>query len=340
MPARHRKHPAALAAVSMLVVLSACVTQPGGVAASRSDRASNRAAERQAEAQDAFANASRLRAQGVTDEALKEFERAIEVNPTLTIAYVGAAELYTQKGDYNTAEQRYRKATELEPANFDAQYGHGLVLQILDRVAEAIRAYLRALAIRPDDFDANLNVATAYMQVNEPAQARPYAERAVRLNPESGPARVNMGAVYAALGMHDAAVLEYQQAAELMDLGPELLLNLADSLGKTGRYAEMAATLDQLVRIAPSAPAYERLGSALFRLKKYDRALAAFRKATDVDPDHYPAWNGVGVCLLNQYLWSGKKDTRARRGAIEALRRSLQIKTNQPKIIELVRRYD
>ncbi|MBZ0172610.1 MAG: tetratricopeptide repeat protein, partial [Phycisphaerales bacterium] len=177
-------------------------------------------------------------------------------------------------------------------------------------------------------------------QVNEPRQARPYAERAVRLDPESGAARVNLGAVYAALELHDAAVLEYQQAAELIDLGPELLLNLADSLGKTGRYAEMAATLDQLVRIAPGAPAYERLGSAMFRLKNYDRALAAFNEATNIDPDHYPAWNGVGVCLLNQYLWSNKQDTRARRGAIEALRRSLQIRTSQPKIIELVRRYD
>ncbi len=337
----HRRTPA-ISAVLLLLLCSFCLVPActTGVAAKQPTRAQARKAERQAAAQDAFANASRLRAQGVTDEALREFERAIEINPTLTIAYVGAAELYAQKGDYDTAEQRYRKATELEPANFDAQYGHGLVLQILDRVAEAIRAYLRALAIRPDDFDANLNLATAYMQVNEPAQARPYAERAVRLNPESGPARVNLGAVYAALGMHDAAVLEYQQAAELMDLGPELLLNLADSLGKTGRYAEMAATLDQLVRIAPSAPAYERLGSALFRLKEYDKALAAFQKATEIDPNHYPAWNGVGVCLLNQYLWSGKQDTRARRGAIEALRRSLQIKTNQPKIIELVRRYD
>lgn len=296
--------------------------------------------DRRAEAQDAAANATRLKAQGVTNEALAEFERAIEINPTLTIAYVGAAEIYTQRGDFDTAEKRYRKATDIEPANFDAQYGHGLVLQLLDRVAEAIRAYLRALALRPDDFDANLNVATAYMQVDEPRQARPYAERAVRLDPESGSARVNLGAVYAALDMHDAAVLEYQQAAELIELGPELLLNLADSLGKTGRYAEMAATLDQLVRIAPGAPAYERLGSAMFRLKNYDRALTAFNEATNIDPDHYPAWNGVGVCLLNQYLWSNKQDTRARRGAIEALRRSLQIKTSQPKIIELVRRYD
>ncbi|USN99730.1 MAG: tetratricopeptide repeat protein [Phycisphaeraceae bacterium] len=337
MPQRVCRFLAILLVMPMLA-LPAC--QGSGQAGAASPAPRHVRLDRRAEAQDAVANATRLKNEGNTEEALAEFEHAIEVNPTLTIAYIGAADLYRQQGDFDTAEQRYRKATEVEPSNFDAQYGHGLVLQLLNRVAEAIRAYLRALAIRPDDFDANLNVATAYMQVNEPRQARPYAERAVRLEPDSGPARVNLGAVYAALDMHDAAVIEYQQAAELMELGPELLLNLADSLGKIGRYAEMAATLDQLVKISPSAPAYERLGSALFRQKNYDQALAAFQQATEIDPGHFPAWNGVGVCLLNQYLWSNKEDGRARRGAIEALRRSLQIQTNQPKIIELLRRYD
>jgi tetratricopeptide (TPR) repeat protein len=336
--ARMIRQTAALAAAWLLAALPGCTGS--GETRSTDEAAPARVRQdRRADAQDAVANATRLRTEGVTEEALAEFERAIAINPELTIAYLGAGEILTQQGDYAVAEQRYRKATEIEPANFDAQFGHGKVLQLLDRIAEAIRAYLRALAIRPDDFEANLGVATAYMQVDEPRQARPYAERAVRLDPESGSARANLGAIYAALDMHDAAVVEYQQAAELMDLGPELLLNLADSLGKTDRHAEMAATLEQLIRIEPGPVAYERLGSAYFRLKNYDAALLAFTRSTEADATHYPAWNGVGVCLLNQYLWSNRQDERARRGAIEALRRSLQIRTNQPRIIELVRRY-
>lgn len=333
----------ALAAGGVLCVsLTACTTGGSGTDGTTATKQSpsHIRLDKRAEAQDAAANAARLKSEGITDEALAEFERAIEINPELTIAYVGAADLYQQQGMFDEAEVKYRRATELEPANFDAQYGHGLVLQLLNRVTESIRAYLRALSLRPDDFDANLNVATAYMQMDEPRQARAYAERAVRLNPEDGNARVNLGAVYSALEMHDAAVFEYQQAAELMELGPELLLNLADSLGKTGRYSEMASTLSQLVRIEPSAVAYERLGSALFKLKDYDSALQAFRESTGLDQSHYPAWNGIGVCQLNGYLWSNKNDQAARSGAIAALRRSLQIKTNQPRIIELLRRYD
>lgn len=288
---------------------------------------------------EALLDGLRLRKRGVTSEALEQLERAIAHNPRLTPAYLHAGHIYRENLQFNAAEQRYRQAAELEPENFDAQYYHALSLHLLERLTDAVKGYLRALRIREDDFDANLNLAIAYLQLREPTEARRFAERAVQLGPDIGEARVALGDVYAALERHEAAVIEYQQAAELIELSPELLLSLADSLGRTGRYAEMAATLDQLILIEPSAVAHERLGSALFRLRRYDEALDAFVRATELDPAHYPAWNGVGVCKLNQHLWSDRQDKPALRDALNALRRSLRLYNNQPRIVELVRRY-
>ncbi len=293
----------------------------------------------QAESETIADEGQRLLRSGNLDAALAEFERAIAINPELTVAYLGAGDIHRRSGDYTRAEESYREAARLEPNSFRAQYSHGLSLQLLQRVSEAIRAYLRALAIDPDHFAANLNLAIAYLSIGEPGQGVAFAERAVGIRPDDGPARVNLAATYAAMDRHADAVIEYQQAAERMELSPELLLGLADSLGRTGRYAEMAATLEQLVRVAPTATAYERLGSAWFRLRAYPDALRAFRQATELDPRHYPAWNGVGVCLLNRYLWEKGQDETLRDGAVEALRRSLRIRPNQPQIIELVRRY-
>ncbi|MCC6677385.1 MAG: tetratricopeptide repeat protein [Phycisphaerales bacterium] len=290
-------------------------------------------------AEDSIDRAKVLKEQGLAQQALVEFERAIESNPRLTVAYLGAGDIYRERGDYNAAESRYAKAAEIEPSNFDAQYLHGLTLQLLERVTESIRAYLRALSIRPDDFNANLNLATAYLQVNEPTQALPYAQRAVRIDSQSAAARTNLGAVYSALSRHDEAIVEYQQAAELTELSAPLLLNLADSLQKVGRYAEAVNTLKQLIRTEPSANAYERLGAALFRSKEYDEALVNFRKAVEIDANHFPALNGIGVCQLNRWVWSDQKDEAAHDEAMRVLRRSLQIEPRQPKIMELVSRY-
>ena len=305
-------------------------------ATSQSRRSVN---DRRAEGDRAAVQGITLAESGMHEQALAEFERAIRVNPQLVVAYVGAGQMHQELGDYVSAESRFSEATRMDPTNFDAHFGLGLSLQLMDRVSESIRAYLAALTISPESFDANLNIATAFLQLGEARQAQPYAQRAVRLDQDSGVARVNLGAAYAAQGFHDLAVLEYQQAAELMELNSELLLNLADSLGQTGRYEEMAATLTQLVRVEPSAVAHERLGSAMFRLRRYDQAEQSFRNALAIEPNHFPALNGVGVCLLNKWLWSERTDSEAREEAVGHLRRSLRIEQRQPTIIELIRRY-
>lgn len=291
------------------------------------------------EASEAAARAQILEKQGLDDIAMAEFEKAIAINPKLTTAYMGVGDIHRKHGDLAKAEVAYHQAAEVEPTSFDAQYNDGLMLQLLNRIAEAVRAYIRALSIQPDDYNANLNLATAYFQLGEPGPALPYAQRAVKLKGDSGPARVNLGAIYAALGNNDAAVIEYQQAAELMELSPELLLNLADALGKVGRYAEMQNTLEQLVKTKPSAAAYERLATSLFRQQKFDDSLGAFRKALEYDANYYPALNGVGVNLLNKYLLSDKKDLASHDEALKALRRSLQIEPKQPAVVDLVTRY-
>ncbi len=302
---------------------------------------SNAARTREADlrAREYVAEAARLGDAGLVEEAIAQLRLAIEENPLLTTAHVGLGDLYRLQGDYPSAEASFREAVTIEPRSFEAQYGHGLVLQLMNRVGEAVAAYLRALSIDPEDFNANLNLATAHLQQRQARQALPYAEKAAELNPLDGPARVNLGAVYATLGEHDRAIRAYQAAAELMDLTPPLLLNLADSLGATGRHQEMVNTLGELLKIDESAAAYERLGFAYFRLNRLDEALPAFRKAVELDANHYPALNGMGVCLLNRYLMSDRTDADARREGVAALQRSLRINRQQPRIVDLVSRY-
>ncbi len=276
---------------------------------------------------------------GDLEKALQEFSHAIEVNPDMTSAHLGMADIYRMQGDYVRAEQRYAKSAALEPKNFDAQYFHGLMLHMLDRLPDAIQAYLRALNLHPNDFKANLNIATAYYQLDENSQAMPYAKRAVELSPQDGPARFNLGAIYAALNRHGDAVREYQQAAEFMQLTPPLLLNLADSLAKLDRYEEMANALTQAIKNDPSAIAHERLGFARFRMGQYPEAKAAFAAALAMDANYYPALNGMGVCRLNDWIKSGRQDAKAKDEGLADLRKSLQVNRDQPQILEILTRY-
>ncbi len=273
------------------------------------------------------------------DEALALLSRAIEENPELTVAHIQMGDIYRRQQNYVAAERSFSIAALQQPQNFDAQFGHGVVLQLLNRLAESIRAYLRALTVRPNDFEANLNISMAYRELDGPRQALAYAQRAVELNPSSAEARSNLAAIYSSLERYEDAVREYESAAELMTLTPELLLNWADALGKLERYEEMANTLDTVVRIAPSASGFERAGFAAFKLGDYQRAIASFRQSLELDNRYYPAHNGLGVCLLNEWLLSGRAREGVRAEAISHLRQSLRVNPNQSRIVELVSRY-
>ncbi|HYC99658.1 MAG TPA: tetratricopeptide repeat protein, partial [Phycisphaerales bacterium] len=255
--------------------------------------------------------------------AMEEFAKAIAINPTLTDAHMGMGDIYRIEGDFAKAEKSYGEAARLAPKNFDAQYYHGLMLHLLDRVTDAVGAYLQALSVKPEDFQTNLNLSVAYYQLGETTQAYTFGERAVKIDPRNGPARVNLAAVYADLGRHEEAVTEFQQSFELVESTPRILLAYAESLRALGRYGEMRSTLDQLVKKVPSAAAWERLGYAQFKLGDYAGAAASFDSSLKVDPDYFPALNGVAVCRLNDYLSSSKRDDAARQEAVAALRRSL-----------------
>lgn len=291
------------------------------------------------DADEATQRAKLLLASGRLREALDEFERAVELNPGSVDAHIGIGDVYKGEGNLPKAENAYRRAAELGDSNFEAQYAHALVLQIMERYSEAIRVYLRALQINPRDFNANMNIGLAFVQYGRPDQGLPYAERAVRLNPGSGPAYHNLGVCYASVARHEDAISSYRAASEIMGLVPQLLLAIADSQSALEQHDAAAGTLERLIAAEPSADAHRRLGTAHFRMRRYDESLSAFRSALEYDENHYPALNGVAVCLLNDYLWSDKTNLRALEGAVAAMRRSLQIRRDQPKIIELLTRF-
>jgi superkiller protein 3 len=273
---------------------------------------------------------------GNYDAALAMFQEILAENPTITTAYLGIGDIFMVKKDYAKAEPAFGRAAKLEPRNFDAQYGHGLALQMLNRFIEAIRAYHRALTIDPQSLKANLSLATTYLQMDDARSAVVFAERAVEIDPASGPARVNLGAAYEKTGRNADAAEQYFTAMELVDDTPPLMMNLINVLALERRYQEAVNTAENLVKVQPSANAYERLGWCYFRLSDYTRSMAAYREAVKLDPDHWQSWNGVGVNAINTWLLSKKRDTAAANEAREAFRRSLRINADQPKLIMLM----
>lgn len=329
---------------TLLLVVSACMLAP--LAACEGPRLGRRPAPQPIptstptpQQEGTLADAHAALARGDYAEAMALFREILAENPTITTAYIGVGDIYMAEQDYERAEPVYARAARLEPRNFDAQYGHGLALQMLNRFVDAVRAYHRALTIQPEHPKANLNLATTYLQMEDPRSALIFAQKAVQINPSNGAARANLGAVYEQLGRNAEAVDEYLVALELIEDNAPLMLNLINVLGQERRYREAANTAEMLVRVAPSANAYERLGWSHFRLGEYEASIEAYRAGVEIDSHHWPSWSGIGVNALNTWLLSDRQDSDAFNEARRAFRRSLQINRNQPRLVTLMSNY-
>lgn len=280
-----------------------------------------------------------LASSGEYDAALQLFHDVLEDDPTSAPAYIGIGDVHLEQGDYQQAEPAFARAAKLEPRNFDAQYGHAVSLQMLDRLVEAVRAYHRALTIEPDSSKANLNLATTYLQMDESNHAIVFAEKAVEVDPDNGPAWVNLGVAYERVERWADAAEAYVAASERMEPTPELMTNLMNMLVRQKRYREVVNVAVTIQKIRPDAPSLERKGWALFRLGDYEGSTTAYESCVAIDDTQWRAFNGLGVNALNRWLLSEEADTEARDQAREAFRASLQLNPDQQKVIGLLLKY-
>lgn len=284
-------------------------------------------------------DARKFRELGQEDSALAALSLAIQDNPKLTEAYMGMGDIYRKKGQLPLARERYETAATLEPQNYQAQYNHGLMLQLLGQAKDAVRAYLRALSIAPESFEGNRDIASAYLQLGDPESSLPYALRSTELNPDSQPAWSNLAATYSLMGRFENAIDAYRTANELGELADPVLLGLADAHIRLGNYPRAINTLNSLIISSPSATAHERLGFALFKIRRYEDALEQFEQGLQHDTEDLASLNGAGACYMTLYLEGERENIAQRDMAIECWRRSVQLGPHQTRIVDLLSRY-
>ena len=96
-------------------------------------------------------HANSLLIRGHIKESLENYEKALEGNPRLTMAWTGKGLCLMYLGRFEEALMSYEQALILNPSLTLAWQGKGLSYESLGQYHEAIRCYEKGLAISPDD---------------------------------------------------------------------------------------------------------------------------------------------------------------------------------------------
>lgn len=169
-----------------------------------------------------------------------------------------------------------------------------------------------------------LLLSKIYQALGDNAKALEYAELAAESDPTKTAPLKRKGQVFEVLGKNDKARLAYLKAMELDDKDPETYSLLANQEFKKGNKKAALEWLKMGVRRNPTnATAFRNLARGYVRVKDYDKAKEAYRRALALDPNN--------AALRYEYAKLLKK-TGDNDGYLAELKRAYALDPKNPKI--------
>jgi Flp pilus assembly protein TadD/peroxiredoxin len=135
--------------------------------------------------------------EGHTDEAIRNFQLALQIDPDHVIALQNLGNAYRQNKDWENAKTTLKRAVDLSPENAEANYSLGMVFAQLGDTQHAYEYLQRALAARPEYPEALNNLGILYIRTQRPDQAENSFRESIRVDPEFDQAYLNLAMLYA-----------------------------------------------------------------------------------------------------------------------------------------------
>jgi tetratricopeptide (TPR) repeat protein/predicted Ser/Thr protein kinase len=264
------------------------------------------------EAAHEYSLAQDLQWAGKWDEAIRHYERAIELDPNMGRAYAGLAAVENNLGRRSEAEKYYKLALARidrmsEREKYRTRGGYYILLRKPD---SAIQEFTALVKQYPADTAGIANLAAAYYLKRDMTNALKEGRRAIEIYPKNVPQRNNLGfyAMYA--GDFETAIREQKTVLELNPNFVMAYVGLGISELGAGKPAEAAATWDRLAALGPagaSTAAMGRADLALFQGRVADAQglLEAGAKA-DLEAKNRDAAGRKLVALAETYLLAGR----------------------------------
>jgi tetratricopeptide (TPR) repeat protein len=240
---------------------------------------------------------------GKPDAAREVFESILGNNPSDGEAQRGevkASETLALKersvGHMLEALQALMRARDFAPRNEHLLSDLGILEEEMKLYPEAEKALALAQQLDPSSLDNYYAMARVKMDEGQLDAAEQNMHVYLQSRPDD--AHYGLGRIYE-LGMQfDKAKPEFQRSLELRPVQTESWYELGDMALKQNDYADAVTDFKNvLARDGRHGGALAGSGQALFREKRYDKALEYLRRAVAAAPDYQPGHYYLGLTL-------------------------------------------
>lgn len=130
------------------------------------------------------------------EEGIKEFDTVIEMNPSMTKAYINRGKGKMELKRYGAALKDFEKALNIDNSDTTAYLHLGLTHYFMGNYRGSVDAYSELIKQSPKNSTAYFNRGIAYGQLQEYENAIRDFKRATELNPDYTEAYFNLGLAY------------------------------------------------------------------------------------------------------------------------------------------------
>ena len=129
---------------------------------------------------------------GKLEEAQKEFQEALRLEPETSEAHFGMGMISQQKGLLDEAAVSYRRAIQADPSNTNAMFNLGSIHIFQHDFEQGINMFKLLSELTPEDPQVFLNLGSAYLSSGQSESAISALEDALGLDPNYVKAQILM----------------------------------------------------------------------------------------------------------------------------------------------------
>jgi tetratricopeptide (TPR) repeat protein len=235
------------------------------------------------------------------EQARQMYEQALAQAPDDYFLHGNFERFLETGGNLTQAITEAKRCCELVPQLPGGFYYVGTLLVRAGKISEATEYFSRALAIRGNYAEAQNEMGEILANQQKTAEAVRWLNRAIRAKPDYVDAYINLGFLQQGRGQIEAAMANYQKAADLEPEGPADYFNRANVAACLYRWDEVIACLRAVVKAKPEFwQARYQLGVQLAAKGENGEAGMQFAEAIRRRPDFSPAHFYLGTILAGQ----------------------------------------
>jgi tetratricopeptide (TPR) repeat protein len=220
------------------------------------------------------------------DRASDDLLEALKLTPETADDTLLAASLAEKTGQYETAEDAYRRVLAKDPKSEQANAGLAHILILHKQYSEAETLLRSALEQIPEDPALNAQLAAVLAAENK-AEALPLLEKLHRAHPADVAITRMLAAVLSDAGETAASDRLYLSLLASAPKDPDLLVAHGENLVRLQRFAEAYTVLESATQLAPSDPgAWSDLAFAASRTSHPDVTVHALTERSRFLPEN------------------------------------------------------